>query len=294
MKPHLSIVIVNYRSSDALEHCLRSLNVATGTSLEIILVDNSPEDGAQNHSVPGNAKQVLENSGFHGHYFPEPQNIGFSRAVNFGVQHASGDILCIVHPDVLFEAGSLDRMIAWVNQHPRTVVGPREKNAAGEITTTAFPFITRRHVWGVDPVRQFTRIRPWHILASSSFASFRLVRQCRMAIQSFSVPVLSGACLVLPRRLWEEVGGFEEELTSFGLHAEWFQRAKEYGVSAWYIPEAEVFHEHAGSARPQGWHRQELIARDRMWYAKRFGWLAVVVLVAILWMERKFRLPDAP
>jgi N-acetylglucosaminyl-diphospho-decaprenol L-rhamnosyltransferase len=264
--PKLSIIIVNYHSSDTLEHCLRSLNVATSVSLEIVLVDNSPAEGT---------KQVLLASGFHGHYFPQTQNIGFSRAANFGAEHASGEYLCFLHPDTILDSHALDRLVTWVEQHPRTVAGPREKNSAGEIVTTALPFMTRRHIWGAHQRHPDLQ---W---------------QCRHAHQPFVTPALSGACLLLSRVAWIEVGGWHEELNSFGIEAEWFQRALEYGITARYIPEAVVFHEHTTSALPSGWHRQELIAHDRMWYAKRFGWLAIVGLVAVLWIERKFRLRES-
>lgn len=285
MTPKLSLIIVNYRSSDALEHCLRSLNVATDASLEIILVDNSPDDGA---------KQVLATSGFHGHYFPQPQNIGFSRAANFGARHASGEILCFVHPDVLFEAGSIDQMVAWVEQHPRSIVGPRQRDPNGKILTSSWPFTDRRAIWGPAEHQGSPWPRASHPYLPWLHSPFQFAYHNRTAKEAQLVPTLANSCMVMPRRVWEEVGGFNEALSYVGLESEWFTRAKELGMIAWYLPGAVVFHEQAVSInRAEGWKVRELTDHDRMWYAKRFGWLAVVVLVAMLWLERKFRSHDA-
>ncbi len=286
MTPKLSIVIVNYRSADVVEHLLRSLHVAIDASVEIIVVDNSPEDGA---------KKKLAASGFHGHYFPQTSNIGYPAAVNFGAAHAIGDYLCLVHPDVLFEAQCLDRLLKWIEQHPRSVAGPRQKNAQGEALTSVWPTMGRRTIWG--PAEH--QGSPWS-RASQPYMSWlhpnlRFSRHNRSTQHNERVPVLDSSCLVMPRAIWEDVGGLNEDLHYVGLESEWFTRAKELGIMAWYIPEAEIFHQQAVSiSRADAWQVRELTNRDRRWYARRLGFVAIVILGIVLWLERKLRPHDAP
>ncbi len=285
MTPKLSIIIVNFRSSQELEHCLRSLHVATQASLEVIVVDNSPEDGA---------KEILHSSGFHGHYFPQSQNIGFTKAVNFGTQHAIGETLCIVHPDVLFEGHSLDRLIAWVDQHPRTVVGPRQRDPQGDILTTAYPHTSKRTIWGPAEHQGSPWPRSWHPALSWISPQLMYSLDTRVAAEPQLVPVLNSSCLVASRSVWEEIGGLNEALQFVGLESEWFKRAEELGVTAWYIPEAIVFHEQAASVgKIDGWKVREITNRDRWWYARRFGIVAIVGLAIVLWFERILRPHDA-
>ncbi|MEK7636918.1 MAG: glycosyltransferase family 2 protein [Patescibacteria group bacterium] len=310
--PKLSVIIVNYRSSDALEHCLRSLHVATKASLEIILIDNSPEEGAQNRMVLGGAKKVLQAGGWHSHYFPQADNIGYTKAANHGARHALGETLCFLNPDMILEAHSLDRMLAWVEQHPRTVVGPRERNVDGQIVTTAFPFVTRRYVWGANLLYKFPWPRSWQPTLPWLVPPYQYARRCCTATEPFIAAVLSGSCLVMLADVWRTVGdhrfgrparrtakaggdpadggGWNEELTYFGLESEWFKRARDAGVTAWYLPAAEVFHEHAQSIRrADHWRVRDEADRNRRWHARRFGLAVLAILAVVLWLEEKFR-----
>lgn len=281
MTPKLSIVIVNYRSEDALVDCLRSIHVATKQSVEIILVDNS---------VGGGADQVLAQSGLASHYFPQDSNTGYTRAANLGAQHAVGEYVCFLNPDIVLHAHALDRMLAWVETHPGTIVGPREIQMNGKITTTAFPFVTRRYIWGANLVYRL----PWpdwfKVGFGWLFPPFRYTGLCQQATQPRRVPVLSGSCLVLARQSWETIGEWNEGLTYFGLESEWFERARALGQTAWYLPDATMDHLHGlsisrsldGSVRREAEH-------NRRWFAKRKGWVTVLGLILALWIERRLR-----
>lgn len=285
MTPKLSLIIVNYRSTDALEHCLRSLHIATEASLEIILVDNSPEDGA---------KEILKASGYHGHYFPQSENIGYTKAANFGAAHARGELLCFAHPDLLFEASSLDRLIAWVEQHPRSIAGPRQRDSRGDVLTSAWPFMSRRAIWGSAEHQGSPWPKSWHPFMSWLHPSHRLADVNRRAVSAHHVPVLNSSCLVMTRAVWEEVGEFNENLEYVGLESDWFARAQDLGLTAWYIPEAVVFHDQSTSInRAEHWRVRERTNNDRRWHARRFGILAVAILIVVLWLEHKLRPHDA-
>ena len=282
MTPKLSIILVNYRSADVLEGCLSSIYVATNESVEVILVDNSAgEEGAD---------KVLKQSGHRGHYFPQAENIGYTRAAILGAAHAAGEFICFLNPDTLLERHALDRLIDWVRQHPRTVAGPREKNPADEIVTTAFPFVTRRYIFGANIFYNISWPTSWRPFLSWLVPSFRFSRMCRQAAEPIAVPVLSGACLVMPRAVWTEVGDWNQELTYFGLESEWFKRARELGVIAWYVPDAVTFHEHAVSIKRSGGGIVSQEAnRNRHWHARQLGWLAIAGLALALWVERLIR-----
>lgn len=284
MKPKLSLIIVNYRSADVLEHCLRSILAATDQSVEVVLIDNSPGHGAE---------EVLKQSGTPGSYFPQTENTGYTQAANFGAKHARGDFLCFLNPDMLLGPHSLDRLVEWVAQHPRTVAGPRELNEHGVVQTTAFPYVTRRYIWGANTVYKFPWPRAIHSLLPMLVPSYRYAHISRNANKPHRVPVLSGSCLVMSKSIWLEVGEFQEELTYFGLESEWFERARDGGITAWYIPSATVYHEHAVSIKRADMGTVSAEARaNRKWYANKKGWFAVAGLGLIFWIEDRLRHRD--
>ncbi|MCM8832032.1 MAG: galactosyltransferase-related protein, partial [Candidatus Omnitrophica bacterium] len=57
------------------------------------------------------------------------------------------------------------------------------------------------------------------------------------------VDFLTGGCLLVRRKTWEIVGGFDENFYLYGWEdADWCKRAKEKKVKLIYFPEAEFLH----------------------------------------------------
>ena len=92
----VSVIIVAYRSGKVLKESLDSLYQYNdlGTDLEVIVVDNSPEN-----------ERVL--SFVRDSSFPEVQyipsdNRGFGAGNNIGARASSGEILCFMNPDIIY------------------------------------------------------------------------------------------------------------------------------------------------------------------------------------------------
>jgi len=88
-----SVVIVSYKVPYHLMLCLESVNKAIeNIEAEIIVVDNASND---------------QTSGLISQYFPHikfiqnPNNDGFSKANNIGINQAQGEYICLVNPDTI-------------------------------------------------------------------------------------------------------------------------------------------------------------------------------------------------
>lgn len=89
----LSIIIINYRSAQLLIDCLQTLHAGNGEKdFEIIIVDNSPGDGAKEQVLPSYPKLTWISMGY---------NAGFARANNYGIKAAKGDAVLLLNPDTL-------------------------------------------------------------------------------------------------------------------------------------------------------------------------------------------------
>ena len=87
-----SIVIVNYNSGNFLYDCIQSiLNNLKDISFEIVVVDNSSSDTSFLKCLSVNDKRLI--------FVQAGDNIGFSKANNLGVEHASGKIIHFINPD---------------------------------------------------------------------------------------------------------------------------------------------------------------------------------------------------
>ena len=100
----LSIIIVNYRTPEMLRLCLARLDeYLHGVNYEIKIIDNSK------------------------------QNRGFAKGVNQGLRETTGEYRLILNPDALITAGSVQAMIAYMDQHSDIgMLGPQLKYFNGE------------------------------------------------------------------------------------------------------------------------------------------------------------------
>ena len=99
----ISIIIVTYNSQSLISDCLQSILDYADISLdeiEIIVVDNSSGENAEelksmvdNHSV---AKKIKTK------YIHNVANLGYGQGNNIGIFNSTGDIVCIMNPDVRF------------------------------------------------------------------------------------------------------------------------------------------------------------------------------------------------
>ena len=108
--PLLSIIIVAYRSRDELGPCLASLPRAlAGAPVEVIVVDNSPDDGA-GEMVRRDFPWVR--------YLAADENLGFGRANNLGYRQAAGDFILFLNPDTVANEPALEHLVRRLQAEP--------------------------------------------------------------------------------------------------------------------------------------------------------------------------------
>ena len=95
----LDIIIVNYKSTDYLINCLRSIfDSANGTPIRVFVQDNNSKDGIDRVNTRFTRVHVTENS----------HNLGFARAVNRALAQCTAPYLLILNPDTIVFDGFFD------------------------------------------------------------------------------------------------------------------------------------------------------------------------------------------
>jgi GT2 family glycosyltransferase len=241
--PELSIIIVSYNTRDLLVQCLSSvLEQTVGTDFEIIVVDNDSCDGSVNEVKSRFPRiKVLVNE----------RNLGFSKANNLALKRARGMYALLLNPDTVVLDNALDKMVEFMRNHPGTgIIGCHILNDDGTLQRAAFPppslwtsITSKLNTERLSPGktsryyrRHLERLFPSHL--TNSYYD----KQYEKAKRAFRTGWVSGACLLIRRTTFEDIGLMDENLFLFGEDADWCTRARKRGWRVMLLPQATVVH----------------------------------------------------
>ena len=220
----IAAVVVTHDSEETLDECLTRLRAAEGV-VEIRVVDNDSRDAGmeivQRHAV---ADPRL-------HFIANPDNPGFAVACNQGARDSGAAWLAFVNPDCFVEPDSLSRMRARAGSSGDALVGADLVGEDGVRDAAA-----RRR----DP--DFVAM-----LGDRSRARLGIAADDAQPLQR--VDAVSGALMLLPRALFERLGGFDE---GYRLHAEDLdlcRRIRDFGGRVAIDNQVQVLHVRGVSSR---------------------------------------------
>ena len=230
----LSIIIVNWNSKDYLRECINSiLSTTQEINYEIVVIDNASFDGCD---------EMLQQ------YYPKVQfiqserNLGFSKANNAAVKISCGRSLLFLNPDTKLEGSAVNTLYYQLNSLPNAgVVGAKLLNSDRSIQTSCirtFPTI----------INQFLDSELLHSLWPQSAlwgnAPLFITNTGPMEVDS-----ISGACMMVKREVFDEVGLFSEDYFMFAEDTDLCYKIKQAGYKNYYIPSATVYHFGGGSTQ---------------------------------------------
>ncbi len=221
----LSIIILNWNTSDLLARCLASLQDATMPH-EIIVVDNGSDDGSADR-VRADFPGV--------HLIALAENVGFSRGNNAGLARATGDFLLLLNPDTEVRPGTLASLIAFMETHPHCgIAGPTLWHPDGRHQPSAMPFPSLiTELW-----RQTMLYRLLPFPAQSRMARNR----------TQLVDAVTGAALCIRRACFEGIGPLDPAIFMFYEDMDWCLRAWRAGWEVWHVQSEGILHVKAASS----------------------------------------------
>ena len=270
----ISALVVNHDARHHLENCLEQLLSQDDPTVdEIVVVDNASQDGS--------VAVVRE-------HFPtvrlvvEDENLGFGAANNRAAAVARGDYLLLINSDAWLGEGALAALEHRLRaDESLAAVAPRLLYPDDR---RQFHWAPATGVWG--EILQKTRNR-WE------GAAWVHREPPRWLWWLSGAPWYTAACLLVRRRAFEAVAGFDEDFFLYFEDVDLCRRWRRAGWGLATADDAVAFHVKGGSRR--GW-RSELAYRRsqlRFYQLHRPRWEQAIIRRRLIRKLRAIEDPEA-
>jgi N-acetylglucosaminyl-diphospho-decaprenol L-rhamnosyltransferase len=233
--PELVLVIVNYNAGPELRTALQSVaEEMTGRAWEAVVVDNASSDGSA---------EIVDAFAPHARVIRNTTNVGFGRGINQGAAASPAPLVLVMNPDCRLEPGAIAVMRAELQAHPScALVGPRVLDPDGAVQGSARG----------DPnilTGLFGRTGLLRSLFPSAPVAKRNVVTGTIGQASLAVDWVSGACMLIRRPAFDDVGGFDPRYFLYWEDADLCRRLRAHGHQVRYVPSATAVHQVGHSSR---------------------------------------------
>jgi GT2 family glycosyltransferase len=249
----VGVVVLAWGDEPWLADCVESVLGSAGVEVELVVVDNGcrPEDL---RAVPGQERFELMRPG---------RNLGFAGGCNLGASTLDTEYVALVNSDCVLRPDTLAQLVAEAR---RPGVGPvmasvRIANSPELLNSSGNPV----HVVGL------------------SWAGGLYTTETRS--EPFDVTAASGACVVLRRSVWADLGGFDAEYFAYVEDTELSLRCWQRGLAARCVPTAVALHHYEFSRNATKMYlleRNRLMMLATLWSARALLVLAPLLLAVEL------------
>ncbi len=234
-KIDVSIVIVSMNHLSKLKNLLESIDNMGETTFtyEVVIVDNCSKDGTVAY-VTENYPNVKLNV--------NSKINGFAYNTNYGVSMSGGEYVFICNPDVILLKGSLENLLAYAVQNPKSgIVSPQLLNS----DYTYQPSIRKFHT---------LKLLFWRLVSGANDQSKKKIINDYLLID-FDKTIVQhidwalGAAMLINKDLYiNKLSGFDEKFFLYVEDQDICLRAWKLGYQVTYNPTSVMIHDHQRSS----------------------------------------------
>ena len=213
--PLISIIIPTYGNSDYTLRCLKSISIYPPIkNFEVIIVDDcSPDNSREIISKRVKGIRIISNE----------ENKGFIKSCNIGARAAKGEYFYFLNNDTQLNENSIDALFRTFSDFPGAgLVGSKLVYPDGRLQEAG------GIIWQDGSAWNFGRFQ------DEKLPVFNYARE---------VDYCSGASIMVPKFLFEDLGGFDEHyLPAYCEDSDLALKIRELGYKVIYQPLSKVIH----------------------------------------------------
>lgn len=237
MNAELSIIILNYNTK---KHTLESiesieknyLHEVSSGKYEVIVTDNASTDGSLEAFNEYKKKTKIKTF----HVVDNGGNIGFAAGNNKGIAYAKGKYILFLNPDTIVYKKTLPYLIDFLEKNPEAgAVGCKVELPNGGIDEAS-------HRGFPTPWNAFTHFSGLERLFPKSRLFAGYTQGWKNMNTIHEVDSIVGAFLMLPRKVGEKVGWWDEEYFFYGEDLQFCYNIRKLGYKIYYVPDVSILH----------------------------------------------------
>lgn len=239
--PLVSIIVVNYNTSDEVLDLLDSLKQSIYTNYEVILIDNaSPKDDLSTLKAQYPAVQLIESKA----------NLGFAGANNLGIDAAKGTYYLFLNPDTCITPNFLPPLIEALELNPKIgLVSPKIK------------YYDQPHLIQYAGTSRMSR----YTMRSNSFSKHQADNPENSTSKLTGYG--HGAAMMVPRKVVDKVGKMNETYFLYYEEIDWCERIHQHGYQIYYMADSLVYHKESVSIQKESPLKIFYLSRNRLLFA---------------------------
>ena len=254
----ISVIIVTWNSSAEIIDCVGSVTAAAkGINLELIIIDNSSKDDsfALANKIDFPKLTTVQNS----------ENLGYTKAVNQGINLAKGKYVLLLNPDTVLKESSIHEMLNFMeNNPPYGACAPKMMNPDGTLQYSVRNFPT---YW-----RMFCEfsLLAYIFPKSKLFGSWKAKYMDYNAEQDIEQPM--AAAFMIRSELLKKVDNMDERFRMFFNDVDLCKKVYDAGFKIRLLPTSVVIHEHGSSIKKDRANMIRIWNDDcALYFEKHFG-----------------------
>lgn len=269
----VSIIYVNYKTASLILDSIKSVQKNTkGVEYEFVVVDNASEvydlELIQKHCPQAICVQALE-------------NLGFGRANNLGLEHASGDYIFFLNPDTILRNNAIGVLCHFMKDNPSVgACGGNLYDEEGNATTS------------------FSRKYPsflWELLGILYIPSLCISSRRSLFFNYEGRPIkvasITGADLMVRRSVLSSIGGgFDADFFMNYEETELCLRIHRSGWDIYSVPSAQIIHLEGRAAYIKQSRLYFLYEGQYIYFRKVYGIFGCRLIFAITQLKSYIRI----
>lgn len=246
-KIDVSIIIVNYNTSNLIVECIKSILLHTNLiNYEIIVVDNNSTSDQISilKKLTSYFKLIILN-----------ENIGFGRANNKGLEISEGEFVLFLNPDTLLQNNAIKILVDFLRLNPNCGACGGNLLTSDLLPTHSYNI---RFPGVIDEFDQAVKRKLSLFLNNNT-----MFNHTNTPLQ---VAFITGADLMVRKKILDSIGGFNPMFFMYFEDTELQYRIRNYGYEIWNVPSASIVHLEGQSFKVSREREKRILISRRLYY----------------------------